>query len=200
VKVSEGRSVNLLSRSSGEYKISEVGFHKRKTGRDKATSSDKAYRCSSREMHIFGSVASGSSSVVHRAVFIPAHRIMALKKINVFEKEKREQILNELGTLSEACCYPGLVEFHGAFYKPNSGAIYFALEYMDGGSLADIIRVKKFILEPVLAHMLVKVLSVWNFFFQMLIYILLMPSLWTNKFFKCLLFCLYFRPCATCMK
>jgi len=39
--------------------------------------------------------------------------------------------------------------------------------------------------------MLVKVLSVWNFFFQMLIYILLMPSLWTNKFFKCLLFCLY---------
>jgi len=86
VKVSEGRSVNLLSRSSGEYKISEVGFHKRKTGRDKATSSDKAYRCSSREMHIFGSVASGSSSVVHRAVFIPAHRIMALKKINVFEK------------------------------------------------------------------------------------------------------------------
>ena len=115
-------------------------------------------------------------------------------------QEKREQILNELGTLSEACCYPGLVEFHGAFYKPNSGAIYFALEYMDGGSLADIIRVKKFILEPVLAHMLVKVLSVWNFFFQMLIYILLMPSLWTNKFFKCLLFCLYFRPCATCMK
>ncbi|RLM60381.1 mitogen-activated protein kinase kinase 3-like [Panicum miliaceum] len=109
-------------------------------------------------MHIFGSVASGSSSVVHRAIFIPAHRIVALKKINVFDKEKREQILNELGTLSEACCYPGLVEFHGAFYKPNSGAIYFALEYMDGGSLADIIRVKKFILEPVLAHMLVKVL------------------------------------------
>jgi len=74
-----------------------------------------------------------------------------------------------LGTLSEACCYPGLVEFHGAFYKPNSGAIYFALEYMDGGSLADIIRVKKFIPEPVLAHILLKVLPVWNFYFQMLI-------------------------------
>ena len=84
-------------------------------------------------------------------------------------QEKREQILNELGTLSKACCYPGLVEFHGAFYKPNSGAIYFALEYMDGGSLADIIRVKKFIPEPVLAHILLKVLPVWNFYFQMLI-------------------------------
>ncbi|RCV31240.1 hypothetical protein SETIT_6G160700v2 [Setaria italica] len=157
-EVLEGGTVNLLSRSSGEYNISELGFHKRKAGQDKARSSEKAYRCSSREMHIFGSVDSGSSSVVHRAIFIRVHRIMALKKINVFEKDKREQILNELGTLSEACCYPGLVEFHGAFYKPNSGAIYFALEYMDGGSLADIIRVKKFIAEPVLAHMLVKVL------------------------------------------
>jgi hypothetical protein len=86
VKVSEVGTVNLLSRSSGEYKISELGFHKRKAGRDKARCSEKAYRCSSREMHIFGSVASGSSSVVHRAIFMPVHRIMALKKINVFEK------------------------------------------------------------------------------------------------------------------
>ncbi|CAL5001914.1 unnamed protein product [Urochloa decumbens] len=157
-EVLEGGTVNLLSRTSGEYKISEQGFLKRKAGQDKARSSEKAYRCSSREMHIFGSFASGSSGVIHRAIYMPTHRITALKKINIFEKEKREQILNELGTLSEACCYPGLVEFHGAFYKPNSGAIYFALEYMDCGSLADIIRIKKFIPEPVLAHMLAKVL------------------------------------------
>lgn len=82
---------------------------------------------------------------------------------HIFLQDKREQILNELGTLSEASCYPGLVEFHGAFYKPNSGAIYFALEYMEVGSLADIIRVKKFIPEPVLAHMLQKVLFVCIF-------------------------------------
>jgi serine/threonine protein kinase len=63
-----------------------------------------------------------------------------------------------------------LVEFHGAFYKPNSGAIYFALEYMEVGSLADIIRVKKFIPEPVLAHMLMKVLPVSIFYFQMLMF------------------------------
>jgi serine/threonine protein kinase len=89
---------------------------------------------------------------------------------HIFLQDKREQILNELGTLSEASCYPGLVEFHGAFYKPNSGAIYFALEYMEVGSLADIIRVKKFIPEPVLAHMLMKVLPVSIFYFQMLMF------------------------------
>ncbi|WVZ92753.1 hypothetical protein U9M48_038796 [Paspalum notatum var. saurae] len=157
-EVLEGGNISLLSRSCTEYNISEHGFHKRNIGQDEANSSDKAYPCSYHDMHIFGSIGSGSSSVVQRAIFIPAHRIMALKKMNVFEKDKREQILNELGTFSEACCYPGLVEFHGAFYAPNSGAICFALEYMDGGSLADIIRAKKFIPEPILAHMLQKVL------------------------------------------
>jgi len=73
-------------------------------------------------------------------------------------QEKRQQILNEMRTLCEACCYPGLVEFQGAFYMPDSGQISIALEYMDGGSLADVIRVKKFIPEPVLSHMLQKVL------------------------------------------
>jgi len=78
-------------------------------------------------------------------------------------QEKRQQILNEMRTLCEACCYPGLVEFQGAFYMPDSGQISIALEYMDGGSLADVIRVKKFIPEPVLSHMLQKVLLVWIF-------------------------------------
>ncbi|TVU05723.1 hypothetical protein EJB05_48902, partial [Eragrostis curvula] len=157
-EVLDGGTVNLRSRSSVEYDISELGFHRRRTGKDESHSCDKAYRCSSHEMHIFDPFGSGSSSVVQRAIYIPTHRIMALKKINVFEKEKREQILNELKTLSEASCYPGIVEFHGAFYMPDSGAIYFALEYMDGGSLADIIRIKKFIPEPVLARMLEQVL------------------------------------------
>jgi serine/threonine protein kinase len=66
-------------------------------------------------------------------------------------------------TLCEACCYPGLVEFQGAFYMPDSGQISIALEYMDGGSLADVIKVKKSIPEPVLAHMLQKVLFVCIF-------------------------------------
>jgi mitogen-activated protein kinase kinase 3 len=46
---------------------------------------------------------------------------------------------------------------------PDSGQISIALEYMDGGSLADVIKVKKSIPEPVLAQMLQKVLLVCLF-------------------------------------
>lgn len=62
--------------------------------------------------------------------------------------------------LCEAPCYQGLVEFYGAFYTPDSGQISIALEYMDGGSLADIIRVRKRIPEEVLSLMVQKLLHV----------------------------------------
>lgn len=62
--------------------------------------------------------------------------------------------------MCEAPCYQGLVEFYGAFYTPDSGQISIALEYMDGGSLADIIKIRKSIPEPILSSMVQKLLHV----------------------------------------
>ena len=70
----------------GEYNINEHGFHKRSAGPDESDSDEKGYRCASHEMHIFGPIGNGASNVVERAIFIPVHRILALKKINIFEK------------------------------------------------------------------------------------------------------------------
>ncbi|RVW46587.1 Mitogen-activated protein kinase kinase 3 [Vitis vinifera] len=152
--LSDGGTVNLLSKSCGVYNINELGLLKCSSSPvDEADYKERTYRCASHEMRIFGAIGSGASSVVQRAIHIPTHRIIALKKINIFEKEKRQQLLTEIRMLCEAPCYEGLVEFHGAFYTPDSGQISIALEYMDGGSLADVIRVQKCIPEPVLSSM-----------------------------------------------
>lgn len=75
-------------------------------------------------------------------------------------QEKRQQLLNEIRTLCEAPRIRGLVEFYGAFYSPDSGQISIALEYMDGGSLADVVRATKSIPEPILSVITKKVLLV----------------------------------------
>ncbi|MBA0714750.1 hypothetical protein Goshw_004606 [Gossypium schwendimanii] len=158
--LSDSGTVNLLSRSYGVYNINELGLQKCTSSPvDETDQGEKTYRCASHEMRIFGAIGSGASSVVQRAMHIPSHRILALKKINIFEKEKRQQLLTEIRTLCEAPCSEGLVEFHGAFYSPDSGQISIALEYMDGGSLADILRLKKSIPEPVLSSMFQKLLQ-----------------------------------------
>ncbi|KAL5185912.1 Mitogen-activated protein kinase kinase 3 [Glycine soja] len=44
--------------------------------------------------------------------------------------------LTEIRTLCEAPCYEGLVEFHGAFYTPDSGQISIALDRVHGWRIA----------------------------------------------------------------
>ena len=82
----------------------------------------------------------------------------------MFCQEKRQQLLTEIRTLCEAPCYQGLVEFYGAFYTPDSGQISITLEYMDGGSLADVIKRQRCIPEPVLSLMVQKLLQVSTLF------------------------------------
>lgn len=94
-------------------------------------------------------------------------KVLHIHLIRIFTcsyQEKRQQLLTEIRTLCEAPCYEGLVQFYGAFYTPDSGQISIALEYMDGGSLADIIRIRKTIPEQILSAMVQKLLLVSGFF------------------------------------
>jgi mitogen-activated protein kinase kinase 1 len=60
----------------------------------------------------------------------------------------RKQIVQEL-KINQATQCPHIVMCHQSFY--HNGVIYLVLEYMDRGSLADIIKQVKTILEPYLA-------------------------------------------------
>jgi len=80
----------------------------------------------------------GASSLVRKARHGPSQTDLAVKIISVFDKSKRDQLLRELRTLYSSV-FPWLVTFHDCLY--DDGAMYIVLEFMDGGSLADLLRV-----------------------------------------------------------
>jgi mitogen-activated protein kinase kinase 3 len=100
-------------------------------------------------------IGRGSSSVVLHGVHAPTGTILALKIINLHDKSRREQLIREIMTLYDAQC-PNLITFYGAFYR--EGSITIALEYMDGGSLANVLSQVGPIPEKVLASMAFQIL------------------------------------------
>ena len=64
-------------------------------------------------------------------------RKLALKVLNIFDKNMRTQLTDELNSLFAQDC-DALVRFYGAFYK--EGKISVALEYMDRGSLDGVLK------------------------------------------------------------
>eukprot|EP00899_Mesostigma_viride_P012887 jgi/Mesvir1/2159/Mv16672-RA.1 len=167
-KLTDAGTLNLLSQSCGEYNINQDGFEKRvgSPGMGRPGDADVSYKCSSSEMMVFNAVGRGASSVVRKAIHIPTHRFVALKNINVFDREKRQQMLNEIRMLCDAGGQPGLVSFFGAFFTPDSGQISIVLEYMDGGSLADALKKMGRIPEDVLSQIAARMLTGLNYLHQ----------------------------------
>jgi mitogen-activated protein kinase kinase 1 len=107
------------------------------------------------ELEIGQIIGRGSSSVVLHGVHAPTNTPLALKMINLFDKSKREQLIREIIALYDANC-PNMITFYGAFYR--DGAITIALEYMDGGSLSNVLSQVGPIPERVLACMAYQIL------------------------------------------
>mmetsp|Transcript_14673 Transcript_14673/g.25072 ORF Transcript_14673/g.25072 Transcript_14673/m.25072 type:complete len:382 (+) Transcript_14673:110-1255(+) len=111
------------------------------------------------DLQVLETVGQGSSGTVQKAIHIKTGRLLALKKValNVTEEKVRKQILLELRTLHDSTHCNYIVLFHGAFYM--DGNISIALEYMDGGSLADVLKVMGRIPEHVIARIASQVLK-----------------------------------------
>jgi len=107
------------------------------------------------EIEIGEMIGRGSSSVVLHGVHGPTGTPLALKVINMFDKSKRDALIREIRTLYDAQC-PSLITFYGAFYR--EGAITIALEYMNGGSLANVVNQVGPIPENVLAGIAFQIL------------------------------------------
>lgn len=108
------------------------------------------------EIKILNALGSGISGYVCSAIHIPTKRMIAIKTISVFEKSRRNQIMNEFNALGNTS-YDGLIQFYNIFF--SKGSVSIALEYCECGSLYDILRKIKIIPEIVLAHLCKDILN-----------------------------------------
>lgn len=108
-------------------------------------------------------LGSGASGIVSEALHLPSLTIVALKMIPVYNKEKRHHISRELGVLLKNLSEMKLLDerltnksqifsndsydrcanvlsLYNVFSDPKSGMINLVVEYMDGGSLEDLVH------------------------------------------------------------
>ncbi|OQR95351.1 Voltage-gated Ion Channel (VIC) Superfamily [Thraustotheca clavata] len=118
-----------------------------------------------------GVLGKGASGVVHKALHVPSLLLVAIKVIPVFENEKRHQLIAEVKTLynnmssltdeserHKVAC-PEIVCLYDAYMNPNEGNVSIVVEYMDGGSLQDIVDTGGCSSESVLASISFRVLK-----------------------------------------
>ncbi|KDO19293.1 ste/ste7/ste7-unclassified protein kinase [Saprolegnia parasitica CBS 223.65] len=111
----------------------------------------------------------GASGKVYKALYLPTFKLVAVKVIRVYDQKKRHQMLRELKSLyanfvslhetrvTAAC--DDLVMFYDAYTNPEIGSVSIVLEYMDGGSLEDVMKSGRPCSEPMLAKIGTSVLS-----------------------------------------
>jgi len=116
---------------------------------------DYANTVDQNQLEILEAIGSGACSVVRKARYRPDGRIVAIKEINMYVAQNRHQLVEELRTLYKTNC-DAIVKFYGAFAK--EGSIALVLEYMDGGSLWNVLEQVGPIPERILANMTYQVL------------------------------------------
>tara|TARA_B100000482_G_scaffold176316_1_gene146060 strand:- start:545 stop:1069 length:525 start_codon:yes stop_codon:yes gene_type:complete len=121
-------------------RIDAEGVSMRTESKTHVTSKDKlGDKLVYEDLQIGHVIGQGSSSVVLEATYTCVRRgplTIALKVINMFERSKRDQLIREIKSLYDCEC-PAIIGFYGAFYR--EGAISIALEFMNGGSLANVV-------------------------------------------------------------
>eukprot|EP00242_Pyramimonas_sp_CCMP2087_P002092 CAMPEP_0198231590 /NCGR_PEP_ID=MMETSP1445-20131203/115283_1 /TAXON_ID=36898 /ORGANISM="Pyramimonas sp., Strain CCMP2087" /LENGTH=475 /DNA_ID=CAMNT_0043912215 /DNA_START=434 /DNA_END=1862 /DNA_ORIENTATION=- len=159
--ITNNGTIRLLRQSCGEVLVNQEGI--KFCGNGKRSDTDTHYKVSSRDICEFQVVGSGASSHVKKAIDLRENRFVAVKVINVMDKDKRHQLLTEIRTLCEAETQDSVVKFYGAFYTPEKSQISIVLEYMDAGSLADIIEKTGGVREDVLGKVAEQVLDALSY-------------------------------------
>ncbi|KAL3138747.1 hypothetical protein ABBQ32_005592 [Trebouxia sp. C0010 RCD-2024] len=148
MQCTDNGTLRVFSKSMQEYKFNAEGMTR---GNARLLDGDQPYKISQKDVQVLNVLGRGASSVVMKAFYLKGSAFVAIKKINAFEKDKRHQMMNDVRALCDAPHVPGLVDFVGAYHEAENGQIAIVLEYMDGGSLGDVLQKVAAVPEPALA-------------------------------------------------
>mmetsp|Transcript_40049 Transcript_40049/g.92794 ORF Transcript_40049/g.92794 Transcript_40049/m.92794 type:complete len:365 (+) Transcript_40049:84-1178(+) len=90
------------------------------------------------DLEMLEELGQGASGIVRKAMHKPTGVVVAVKTVNISDKGKRSQMVNELNSLNSHSQCPFLVRLHDAFYEEMQ--VHMVLEFMDGGDLSDLVR------------------------------------------------------------
>ncbi|EGR33581.1 protein kinase domain protein [Ichthyophthirius multifiliis] len=93
------------------------------------------------EIEIGEIIGQGASSYVYKGIYKPNNYPISIKTVNIFDKDKRHQMLNDFKILLTQYTHPNLIQCYGAYY--DQGTIKIILELMDFGSIRNLIDILK---------------------------------------------------------
>ncbi|CAI0628556.1 unnamed protein product [Linum tenue] len=143
----------------GDLRLNQNGLRLISEEKESQSSESKEldFEFSKEDLEAIKVIGKGSGGVVQLVRHKWAGTLFALKVIQMnIQEEIRKQIVQEL-KINQASQCPHVVVCYHSFY--HNGAFSLVLEYMDRGSLADVIRQVKTILEPYLAVVCKQVLQ-----------------------------------------
>uniref|UniRef100_A0A7S2IUP2 mitogen-activated protein kinase kinase n=1 Tax=Haptolina brevifila TaxID=156173 RepID=A0A7S2IUP2_9EUKA len=93
------------------------------------------------DLETLDKLGSGASGTVYRAKHIKTGEVFAVKQVRILDKPKRDQVVSELRIMMSHTQCPWLVSLYNAFYEEAN--VYTVLEFMDAGSVADLVEKHK---------------------------------------------------------
>jgi hypothetical protein len=90
-------------------------------------------------------IGAGASGAVYVAREVATGDTVALKKMVVEKQAKRDILVNEI-MIMQICQHPNVVNFRAAYL--SRGALWVAMDYVDGATLAEVIAVQGHLEEP----------------------------------------------------
>mmetsp|Transcript_36420 Transcript_36420/g.73440 ORF Transcript_36420/g.73440 Transcript_36420/m.73440 type:complete len:418 (-) Transcript_36420:41-1294(-) len=105
----------------------------------------QAYRLSAKDIKLdmASHLGAGACGIVKKGVITKLNVEVAIKTVRVDDKPKRDQLLHEIQGLVEAQGSPHLVQWYAGFVSKDNNSVYVALEFMDLGSLEDLLKRQK---------------------------------------------------------